>query len=135
MFCLLFLWQTTNILIFLALLNNVIFCHQEETNWPLSEGKVLKEKFDDIFGSIGYVKMLEKIKKTRDEEVKKFKLLEKDVRFFEHLKKEAEVTRKELNEENAQIDIEKAKVKELETKIKVCCCILRFILCIIILIL
>lgn len=102
-----------------ALLNNVIFCHQEETNWPLSEGKVLKEKFDDIFGSIGYVKILEKIKKTRDEEVKKFKLLEKDVRYFEHLKKEAENTRKELNEDRALMDIEKAKVKEFESKIKV----------------
>ncbi len=104
------------------MLNNVIFCHQEETNWPLSEGKVLKEKFDDIFGSIGYVKILEKIKKTRDEEVKKFKLLEKDVRYFEHLKKEAENTRKELNEDRALMDIEKAKVKEFESKIKVCRC-------------
>lgn len=32
-------------------LNNVIFCHQEESNWPLSEGKALKEKFDAIFAA------------------------------------------------------------------------------------
>jgi DNA repair protein RAD50 len=32
-----------------AILDNVIFCHQEESNWPLSEPATLKKKFDDIF--------------------------------------------------------------------------------------
>jgi DNA repair protein RAD50 len=32
-----------------AILENVIFCHQEESNWPLSEPSALKKKFDDIF--------------------------------------------------------------------------------------
>lgn len=32
-----------------AILENVIFCHQEESNWPLSEPAALKKKFDDIF--------------------------------------------------------------------------------------
>jgi DNA repair protein RAD50 len=32
-----------------AILENVIFCHQEESNWPLSEPGPLKKKFDDIF--------------------------------------------------------------------------------------
>lgn len=34
-----------------AILDNVIFCHQEESNWPLSEPGVLKKKFDEIFAS------------------------------------------------------------------------------------
>jgi DNA repair protein RAD50 len=34
-----------------AVLDNVIFCHQEEVNWPLSESKELKDKFDNIFAS------------------------------------------------------------------------------------
>ena len=38
-----------------AILNNVIFCHQEDANWPLSEGKALKQKFDDIFAATKYV--------------------------------------------------------------------------------
>ncbi|KAJ6218660.1 hypothetical protein RDWZM_009817 [Blomia tropicalis] len=37
-----------------VVLDYIIFCHQEETNWPLSDGKVLKKRFDDIFGSISY---------------------------------------------------------------------------------
>ncbi|PNH09406.1 DNA repair protein RAD50, partial [Tetrabaena socialis] len=39
-----------------AVLENVIFVHQEESNWPLAEGKVLKDKFDDIFAATKYTK-------------------------------------------------------------------------------
>lgn len=34
---------------------------------PLSEGKALKQKFDDIFASTRYSKALDSIKKTRQE--------------------------------------------------------------------
>ncbi len=37
-----------------AVISHVIFCHQEESNWPLSEGKALKQKFDDIFSATRY---------------------------------------------------------------------------------
>lgn len=101
-----------------AVLTNVIFCHQEETNWPLYDGKVLKEKFDDIFGSIAYVKTLEKIKKSREEEVKKLHLLEKDVTYAQHLKKEVDKKKRNLSEEVAKLNSEKDKVNNLEDKIK-----------------
>lgn len=32
-----------------AVLENVIFCHQEDSYWPLAEPSALKKKFDDIF--------------------------------------------------------------------------------------
>ena len=41
-----------------AILENVIFCHQEESNWPLSEPSILKKKFDDIFSATEYAKMV-----------------------------------------------------------------------------
>ena len=40
-----------------AVLENVIFVHQEESNWPLAEGKILKDKFDDIFSATKYTKV------------------------------------------------------------------------------
>jgi hypothetical protein len=40
-----------------AILESVIFCHQEESSWPLQEGAVLKKKFDDIFESARYTKV------------------------------------------------------------------------------
>lgn len=39
-----------------AILENVIFVHQEDSNWPLAEGQVLKKKFDDIFAATKYTK-------------------------------------------------------------------------------
>lgn len=40
-----------------AILDNVIFCHQEDSNWPMSDGVALKKKFDDIFESTRYTKV------------------------------------------------------------------------------
>lgn len=68
-----------------AVLTNVVFCHQEDNCWPLSEGKVLKEKFDQIFGSIHYVKSLAKIKKTREEQVKCLKILQAHKETFDEI--------------------------------------------------
>lgn len=48
-----------------AVLEHVVFCHQEDSSWPLMEGAVLKKRFDDIFDSTRYVKALEAIKDTR----------------------------------------------------------------------
>ncbi|KAJ1943113.1 DNA repair protein rad50, partial [Linderina macrospora] len=45
-----------------AVLENVIFCHQEESNWPLSEPSILKKKFDEIFAATRYTKALDSIK-------------------------------------------------------------------------
>lgn len=38
-----------------AILDNVIFCHQEESFWPLSESSVVKKRFDDIFAATRYI--------------------------------------------------------------------------------
>lgn len=40
-----------------AVLENVIFVHQEDSNWPLGEGQILKKKFDDIFAATKYTKV------------------------------------------------------------------------------
>ncbi|KAI7851925.1 AAA domain-containing protein [Circinella umbellata] len=50
-----------------AILDNVVFCHQEESNWPLSEPAVLKKKLDEIFASTRYTKALATIKDNRKE--------------------------------------------------------------------
>lgn len=34
-----------------AILENVIFVHQDEANWPLQDSSTLKKKFDDIFSA------------------------------------------------------------------------------------
>ena len=56
-----------------AILENVVFVHQEESNWPLGEGAILKKKFDDIFSATKYTKALEHIRKLRLEQAAELK--------------------------------------------------------------
>lgn len=51
-----------------AILENVIFVHQEESNWPLEDGKAVKQRFDDIFAATKYTKALEEIKKLKNKQ-------------------------------------------------------------------
>jgi len=62
-----------------AVLDNVIFCHQEESLWPLGEAKHLKIKFDEIFEALKYTKAIENIKmirKERNTELAQLKIIE-----------------------------------------------------------
>ena len=48
-----------------AILENVVFVHQEESNWPLGDSAGLKKKFDEIFSATKYTKALEHIRKLK----------------------------------------------------------------------
>lgn len=65
-----------------AVLNNVIFCHQEDANWPLDESKKLKEKFDAIFGTTEYDSAIDKIISSRKILLAKQKLSGEFFMFF-----------------------------------------------------
>ncbi|KAF3932777.1 hypothetical protein ABW19_dt0207092 [Dactylella cylindrospora] len=59
-----------------SILDNVIFCHQEESMWPLSEASVLKKKFDEIFEAQKYTKAIDNIKALRKKQVEEIKRLQ-----------------------------------------------------------
>ncbi|PGH27317.1 hypothetical protein AJ80_01027 [Polytolypa hystricis UAMH7299] len=62
-----------------AVLDSVIFCHQDESLWPMSEPSVLKKKFDEIFEALKYTKAIDNIKalrKKQNEELAKYKIME-----------------------------------------------------------
>ncbi|KAF8967155.1 AAA domain-containing protein [Flammula alnicola] len=56
-----------------AVLENVIFCHQEDSYWPLAEPSALKKKFDDIFEATKYTKALVSIKNLRKDRLAELK--------------------------------------------------------------
>lgn len=61
-----------------AVLEYVIFCHQDESLWPLSEPAVLKKRFDEIFEALKYTKAIDNIKilrKKQNEELGTLKVL------------------------------------------------------------
>ncbi|CBZ28415.1 RAD50 DNA repair-like protein [Leishmania mexicana MHOM/GT/2001/U1103] len=50
-----------------AVLEHVIFCHQEECNWPLGPPKDVKRIFDDIFAATRYVLALDRLRDNSKE--------------------------------------------------------------------
>lgn len=97
-----------------AILDNVIFCHQEESLWPMSEPSVLKKKFDEIFEALKYTKAIDNIKvlrKKQNEELGKLKIIEENSREDklrgEKAEKRMEVLRDEI--EDLRKDIKRSQ--------------------------
>ncbi|KAI9848756.1 MAG: DNA repair protein rad50 [Sclerophora amabilis] len=85
-----------------AILDYVIFCHQDDSLWPMSEPGVLKKKFDEIFEALKYTKAIENIKilrKKQNEELGKYKLLEQQYKIDKDRADRAERQSKELSAE------------------------------------
>lgn len=65
-----------------AVLESVIFCHQEDSQWPLSEPAVLKKRFDDLFAATRYTKALDVLKAVKKELTAEGKLEEQRLDFL-----------------------------------------------------
>ena len=87
-----------------AILENVVFCHQEDASWPLQEGLVLKKKFDDIFDSTRYSKALEVFAKAKKEYVLKAKDHKADVAELRSHRHAAQSFRKDIQKLNEQLE-------------------------------
>lgn len=97
-----------------ALLQNIIFCHQEESNWFLSEPVNVKKKFDEIFNTTQYSKALDNIKSVRREMGSKIKIKMQELEFLmeKKMKKEKiKVTSYEQKQklENLNFELEKLR--------------------------
>ena len=88
-----------------AILENVIFCHQEEINWPFSESGNLKKVFDEIFDTAKYTKALDDLKeilkkfkeKTKDTKTQ-LELMHKDFDNYKRIQKNIEFSNTKINE-------------------------------------
>lgn len=101
-----------------AILDNVVFCHQEDSNWPFSEPSVLKKKFDDIFSSKRYAVALDNIKEIIKE--KKQEVQIGNVR-LEALKADAvkaKKIRETLTQLNQQMNAKTETLATIESKIQ-----------------
>ena len=106
-----------------AVLESVIFCHQSESDWPLSDSKALKLKFDDIFAATRYTKALEVLGKVRKDKAQSIKVMEAELAGVETAREQARKLREELETTKRSIEgsIEKrgkidAEVVQLETE-------------------
>ncbi len=103
-------------------LTNVIFCHQEEACWPLSEGKHLKGKLDEIFAATRYIKALEVIRKLRSEQNSTIREYNTDVKYLKERKDKVKELTKELDSKKTTLSAAKESVnhimKELQPLVK-----------------
>ncbi|KAK6340190.1 DNA repair protein rad50 [Orbilia blumenaviensis] len=100
-----------------SILDNVIFCHQEESMWPLSEASVLKKKFDEIFEAQKYTKAIDNIKtlrKKQAEEIKRLNLLQDQ---FKVDKERAERAEKKTKQISSEIENLREQREELSREI------------------
>ena len=100
-----------------SILEHVVFCHQEDSSWPLMEGSVLKKRFDDIFDSTRYVKALEEIKNQKKIYANKVKDLLAQLNLLKGHKHAAGGYRAELDECNSQLSLIHDVMTELQGKI------------------
>ncbi|XP_071614676.1 DNA repair protein RAD50 [Heliangelus exortis] len=101
-----------------SVLNNVIFCHQEESNWPLSEGKALKQKFDEIFSATRYIKALETLRQVRMKQSLKVKECQTELKYLKQNKEKAQEIQDQLSNREAQLAASKENVKSIEGQLE-----------------
>ncbi|NXM31141.1 RAD50 protein, partial [Oxyruncus cristatus] len=101
-----------------SVLNNVIFCHQEESNWPLSEGKALKQKFDEIFSATRYIKALEALRQVRLKQSLKVKECQTEIKYLKQNKEKAQEIQDHLSNREAQLAASKENAKTIESQLE-----------------
>ncbi|XP_031481763.1 DNA repair protein RAD50 [Nymphaea colorata] len=101
-----------------AILENVIFAHQDEANWPLQDPSTLKKKFDDIFSATRYTKALEVIKKLHKDQAQEIKMYRLKLENLQTLKDAALKLRESITQDQERAESVKAQILHFEKKIQ-----------------
>ncbi|ODN01002.1 DNA repair protein RAD50 [Orchesella cincta] len=102
-----------------AILNHVIFCHQEESCWPLEEGSKVKGKFDSIFNTVAYIKCVEQLVKEDKELQIKIKVEQEGLRFVIENRQTLIKKLKELDDKRIKLQEQTDRIKDYDKEIKV----------------
>lgn len=101
-----------------AILENVIFVHQDEANWPLQDPSTLKKKFDDIFSATRYTKALEVIKKLHKDQAQEIKSYKLKLEHLQTLKDAAYKLKENIGQDQEKTETLKIQIQELEQEIR-----------------
>ncbi|KAL6532168.1 hypothetical protein OROGR_014138 [Orobanche gracilis] len=101
-----------------AILENVIFVHQDEANWPLQDPSTLKKKFDDIFSATRYTKALEVIKKLHKDQAQDIKTYRLKLEHLQTLKDAAFKLRDSIVRDEEKTKTLNNQMQELGIKIQ-----------------
>ena len=101
-----------------AILDSVIFCHQDESLWPMSEPSALKKKFDEIFEALKYTKAIENIKTLRKAQNEALKVFKNTEQFTKDIKDKGDKAEKRSRALDVELQTLKEEIAKLQMKIK-----------------
>ncbi|OAA48552.1 DNA repaire protein UVS6 [Metarhizium rileyi] len=101
-----------------AILDAVIFCHQDESLWPLSEPAALKKRFDEIFEALKYTKAIDNLKVLRKKHVEQLSKLQNDEVHNKANKDRGERAEKRMTGLQAEIEEAREKCETLSAKMQ-----------------
>ncbi|GJX50617.1 hypothetical protein Tco_0277462, partial [Tanacetum coccineum] len=109
-----------------AILENVIFVHQDEANWPLqwqcfscTTGRLIIKANYNTYNKVNqYTKALEVIKKLHKEQAQEIKLSQKDLEKLQLLKDAAYKLRQSITQDQEESEVLGSKIHGLEQNVK-----------------
>ncbi|EXJ87318.1 DNA repair protein RAD50 [Capronia epimyces CBS 606.96] len=101
-----------------AIIDNVIFCHQDESFWPLSDPSTLKKKFDEIFEAQKYTRAIDNIKQIRKKHNEALVHYKASEQIAKKNKDDAIKVQRNMSRLQEEVESMRAKVEELELKIR-----------------
>lgn len=108
-----------------AILENVIFCHQEDSLWPFKDNATLKGIFDELFETTKFTKLYGALQKLYKENRKKQKeaadKVNKDQFAYQHLvnnMKQMRAIIENIRTNMREIKLEKAKKEQLQAALR-----------------
>ncbi|XP_043528488.1 DNA repair protein RAD50 [Frieseomelitta varia] len=100
------------------ILDYVIFCHQEDLNWPFHDGKKLKEKFDEIFDSARFNKALESIMKQIKDMNQTMHILKEQKQNCQLIVNDVIDKETKLEDNKNRLERSKSKIEELNKELE-----------------
>ncbi|ESW96209.1 hypothetical protein KL918_000158 [Ogataea parapolymorpha] len=101
-----------------AVLNYVIFCHQDESLWPISDSASLKKRFDEIFDSVKFIKVLETFRAIQKEMNVDIRVINNTVEHLRNDRARAHHKHAQVAELNRQVDRLNAESETLAREIE-----------------
>ncbi|KAF5988956.1 DNA repair RAD50 [Fusarium coicis] len=101
-----------------AILDAVIFCHQDESLWPLSEPAALKKRFDEIFEAMKYTKAIDNLKVLRKKQVEQLGKLQNDEAHNKVNKDRGDRAEKRMKALQAEIEGSRATCESISSEME-----------------
>lgn len=101
-----------------AILDAVIFCHQDESLWPLSEPAALKKRFDEIFEALKYTKAIDNLKVLRKKHMEQLSKIQNDEAHNKVNKDRGERAEKRMMALQAEIEEARDRCEALSTEMQ-----------------